>query len=96
MPDTLNFMKSSINFSQAFKFLKLVLKKYSNFAFSFKPHLSCSKCIKIYLCPEYFKDLLNLDPKQRLRRLFSSIRVQNPNRAAPATFRSQIEQFECI
>jgi hypothetical protein len=31
-----------------------------------------------------------------LRRLLSSIYVQNLYRATPATFRTQREQFECI
>jgi hypothetical protein len=38
------------------------------------------------------KELLNLGPEQRLRRLSSSICVQNLYRATPATLRTQIEQ----
>jgi hypothetical protein len=37
------------------------------------------------------QELLYSGPEQRLRRLFSSIYVHNLNRAAPATFRMEIE-----
>ncbi len=39
------------------------------------------------------QELLYLGPEQRLRRLLSSICVQNLYRATPATFRTQIEQW---
>jgi hypothetical protein len=38
------------------------------------------------------QELLYLGPEQRLRRLFSSICVQDLNRAAPAIFKMHIEQ----
>ncbi len=38
------------------------------------------------------QELLYLGPKQRLRRLLTTICVQNLHRATPATFRTQIEQ----
>jgi hypothetical protein len=37
-------------------------------------------------------ELLYLGPEHRLRRIVSSSSVQDLNRAAPATFRTQIEQ----
>jgi hypothetical protein len=39
------------------------------------------------------QELLYLGPEQRLRRLLSSICVENQYRATPATFRTQIEQY---
>jgi hypothetical protein len=39
-----------------------------------------------------FQELLYLGPEQKLRRLFSSIYVQELYRAIPAIFRAQIEQ----
>jgi hypothetical protein len=39
------------------------------------------------------QEVLYLGPEQKLRRLFSSICVQDLYRATPATFRAQIEQW---
>jgi hypothetical protein len=41
-------------------------------------------------------ELLNIGPERKLRRIVSSSSVQDLNRAAPATFRTQIKQIEHI
>jgi hypothetical protein len=38
-------------------------------------------------------ELLYIGPEHKLRRIFSSTSVQDLNSAAPATFRTQIEQI---
>ncbi len=81
-------------FNRHLKFLCLGSKSIQIFHFVLNLIWGCSIAFEFALFASWMlQDLVYLGPEQRLRRLLSSICVQNLYRATQATFRAQKEQW---
>jgi hypothetical protein len=88
------FLSEPSIFNRNLKFLCLGSKRVQIFILSWTKFEAAQNGFEFALFASWMlQELLYLGPEQRLRRLLSSICVQNQYRATPATFRLQIEQY---